>query len=83
MRSGKYKYTSGVLRKGYYKYCAYGVLCDLYDSVRWCITPGGWVYKAFEKAQAWAGLGQAEIEEVARFNDLLGGYPIEYIEENL
>jgi hypothetical protein len=45
LRSGKYEQGRGMLRhkndNGLDCFCCLGVLCDIYDSSRWTLLPGG------------------------------------------
>lgn len=85
LRSGKYKKTTGALKRTDGSYCALGVLCDLYkrdgkplgektsknpeDEFYDAVRIGGEVQMPPKKVLNWAGLGQIQAEDIASLND--------------
>lgn len=85
LRSGKYKKTTGALKRTDGSYCALGILCDLYkrdgkplgerpaknpeEDRDDAISMGGEIQLPPKKVLNWAGLGQMQAEEIAGLND--------------
>ena len=85
LRSGKYKKTTGALKRDDGSYCALGVLCDLYkkdgkplgekpaknpeEDRDDAVSMGGEVHIPPKKVLNWAGLGIIQAEEIAGMND--------------
>ena len=85
LRSGKYRKTTGALKRTDGSYCALGVLCDLYkkdgkplgerpaknpeEDRDEAVSLGGEVQIPPKKVLNWAGLGIIQAEEIASMND--------------